>query len=298
MRDAHPLPGTDVVVDGSRWHVVGHGRGGDPPLLLLHGLPTSSYLWHDVMRDLEHDHHCFAPDLLGLGRSERTRAPGDLAGQARSLVRLIEVLGLARPVVVGHDLGGSVAVHLAALAPERVAGLVLIDAPVHAEVWPSRPVLPLLVPGFGETYTALLRRSPRLARAVLAKALGASGHRDAVSARELDHYLQPLLGPDGARGLLRLVRAVDLAAVEAAWRLVRASPPPSLVLWGERDQLLSVGYGRRVAGELPGSSWVPVSEAGHLLPAQRPERVAEELAAFLTDQSRVGEQPPAPSAPQ
>lgn len=282
MRDPHPLPGTDHVVHGVRLHVVGHGRArpGAVPLVLLHGLPTSSYLWRDVMRDLEHDVRTIAPDLVGLGRSERPRGRDrsrlTLATQAARVLALLDALGLDRVAVAGHDLGGAVAVHLTALAPERVAGLVLVDAPVHADLWPPAPVLPLLVPGVGEAWVGALQRAPALAARVLRRALGAPADR------ELRHYVEPLLAPGAAAGLLRLVRAVDPAAAEAALRLVCAGPPPALVLWGERDRLFSPAYGRRLAGEL-GASWVPVGEAGHLLPQERPQRVAEEIAAFLAE---------------
>ena len=72
MPNHHPLPGDDVVVDGVRLHVVRYGPStpGRPPLLLLHGLGTSSYLWRDVMRAVGHDTSTIAPDLIGLGRSE------------------------------------------------------------------------------------------------------------------------------------------------------------------------------------------------------------------------------------
>jgi 2-hydroxymuconate-semialdehyde hydrolase len=301
VRDSHPLPGTDVVLDGIRLHVVSHGgsaagvshggsAAGDPadagrlPLLLLHGLPTTSYLWRDVMRDLEHQLRCWAPDLAGLGRSERpARRCYDPISQSRLMLALLDRLGLDRVILVGHDLGGSVAVALAALAPERVAGLVLIGAPVHTEVWPVPAVLPLLLPGMGRPYAGVLRRVPRLARAVLAGALGAGTPDSGLEARELDYYLAPLLRADGARSLVQLVRAVDMEPVEAAWRLLRAAPPPTLVLWGERDRVHAVSYGRRVAAELPGASWVPVADAGHLLPQERPERVAEELAGFAAE---------------
>ncbi|GAC1323599.1 MAG: alpha/beta hydrolase [Mycobacteriales bacterium] len=285
MRDAHPLPGADVVVDGTRLHVVTHGRPEGLPILLVHGLPTSSYLWRDVMRDLGHDHRTIAADLIGLGASERPAYHRyDLGSQALLLLALLDQLRLDRVVIVGHDLGGGVAVHLAALAPERVAGLVLVDAPVHADVWPVPPVLPMLAPGLGAAYVAGLRRAPALAGAVLARSLGATGTSPGrLEPRELAHYLAPLLSAAGGRGLLRLVRAVDMSAVEASWQLVRTAPPPVLVLWGEHDRLHSPAYGRRVVGELAGASWVPVAEAGHLLPQERPERVAEELAGFVAE---------------
>jgi pimeloyl-ACP methyl ester carboxylesterase len=281
VTDAHPLPGSDVVVAGVRLYVVDHGRPASPhvpPLLLIHGLPTSAYLWRDVMRDLGREHRTLAPDLVGLGYSERPRWQGyGLAAQARRLVALLDRLALPRVVVVGHDLGGGVAVHLAATAPGRVAGLVLTDAPVHADVWPPPPTAPLLVPAARAAWLAVLRRSPALARRVLAAALGTR-----VAPRELDAYLAPLLGPDGVRGLLRFVDSVDVTAVESALRVLAADPPPALVLWGAEDRLFSAAYGRRVAAALRAPS-VPVAGAGHLLPQECPQRVAEELAGFVAE---------------
>jgi len=281
MRDTHPLPGTDLVVDGRRLHVVRHGRGVGLPLLLLHGLPTSSYLWRDVMRDVEHSVATIAPDLVGLGRSERRRVGGyDLPAQARRLVGLLDALGVERVVVAGHALGGAVAVHLAAIAPERIAGLALLGTPVHPDTWPVPAVLPFALPGVGPAYAALARSSPALAERLLARGLGAGG----TLPRSVRHrYAAPLLSRDGARGLVRFVRSVDLAATSAAWDLLRTAPPPTLLLWGCEDRVHSIAYGRRLAEQLPGATWVPLTGAGHLLPEECPERVAEELTGFLAE---------------
>lgn len=281
----HSLPGEDVVVDRLRLHVVRHGRseGNRPQLLLLHGLGTSSYLWRDVMRALGHGTVSIASDLVGLGRSELDPARVDLQSQAVAMRGLLDAWAIDRVVIAGHDIGGSVAVHLASLAPDRIAGLALLDAPVHADIWPVPAVLPLLAPVLGPAYVSALRRTPRLAARVLRQALG-PGIADA----ELDEYLTPLLTPTGGAGLLAVARAIDLAGVEAAWDLVRVAPPPALVLWGAHDAVLSLAYGRRVVGDLPDqAAWVPVAEAGHLLPAERAERVAEELDAFVTDVASV-----------
>src|SRR4051812_27248442 len=185
MQDLHPLAGTDVVVPAGddygleaplRMHVVEHGRRDGMSVLLLHGLPTTSYLWRDVARDLGHDHLCLMPDLIGLGNSEKPlqRRPYALDAQARVVLGALDTLHVDRLVAVGHDLGGAVAVHLAALAPQRVAGIALIDSPVHAEVWPVPSVLPLLTPGIAQAEVGVLRRTPGLARKVLARSLGST----------------------------------------------------------------------------------------------------------------------------
>jgi pimeloyl-ACP methyl ester carboxylesterase len=274
MLDPHPLLGRDVVVDGVRLHVVAHGRTGGVPLLLLHGVPTSSYLWRNVMRDLESKVPTVAPDLVGLGRSERPRRRGyRLTEQAALLHGLLDELALPRVVVAGHDEGGAVALQLAAMAPDRVTGIALLGSPLHAHAWPPPAVVPLLLPGVGEAYAALLRRSQHVARRLVGR----------LSARELGHYRAPLRAPDGARSLLRLVRAMDLRETATALEILGADCPPVLVLWGTEDQVRSAAYGRRLADELPGAVFVPVSGGGHLLPEECPERVAEELAGFVAE---------------
>ena len=285
MHDSHPLPGTDVLAAGLRVHVVRHGASthdGRPglPLVLLHGMPTSSYLWHDVMRDLEKAHPMVAPDLLGFGRSERParRERYALEAQARLMLQVLDELGLQQAVLVGHDLGGTVAVHMTALAPERVAGLVLCHSPLHPETWPSPPVLPLMVPGFRHAYVRVLQQFPRLAGRLVARVMRAE-----CEPAELRHYVSPLLGTEGGRGLLDFVNAIDLDAAALAWSEVRSIAPPTLVLWGEDNHLLSAAYGRRLALDVPGAAWVPISGGCQLLPQDRPERVAEEIAAFAAE---------------
>src|SRR4051812_20720182 len=204
--DVHPLPGREIVVNpeiasGSeivsdtgtesvgpasavRLHVVEHGNSGTGrvPLLMLHGIPTTSYLWRDVARDLEHDRLCVMPDLVGSGQSERPtgRRSFRLEEQATLLERLLDELNIDRFAVLGTDLGGAVAVHLAARAGRRVAGLVLCGTPVHEQLWPTTPVLPLLPRGAGEVALGLLRldlarKRPAVARRVAARALDVDG---------------------------------------------------------------------------------------------------------------------------
>lgn len=282
MRDDHALPGTDHVVDGVRLHVVHHGSGNGLPVLLLHGMPTSSYLWRDVQRDLGHGHRTYAPDLVGLGCSERpASARYGFGAQAALLLALADDLGLDRFAVAGHDVGGGVAAHLTALARERVAAFVVLDAPLYAELWPIPIVRAMGAPLAGEVQTAALRLVPGAGARVLGTLLHRGLRATALSGKALDHYVAPLLSGDGSRGMLSLIRAFDPEATEAAFALVRSDPPPSLVLWASDDVWFSTAVGRRVAADLPGSSYVEIADAGHFLPEDRPERVAEEIAAFL-----------------
>ncbi len=282
----------DHVVDGIRLRVVTYGGPGDgldhaPAVLLLHGFPTSSQLWRDVAPEMcagTDDHlYVLAPDLVQLGESERTGRRIDLATQAKLLLGLLDALDVDRVVVVGHGLGGAVAVHLAALDGRRVAGLVLLDSPLHAEAWPVAGALPMLVPGVRAVCARAIPVVPWLAEWVLAQAVGRGS--DTPDVRPLDRYVEALRAPGAARGLVHFATSVDPVATEAAWNIVRAAPPPTLVMWGAEDRVHSLAYGRRIAGEIPSAAWVPVAGAGHLLPEERPERVAEELVAFHAEVS-------------
>lgn len=287
MRSCLDAELADHVVDGIRlrvttWGSRGDGLSGTPAVLLLHGFPTSSQLWRDVAPEMckasDDDLFVIAPDLVQLGGSERTGRRIDLATQAQLVAGLLSALGVERVVVAGHGLGGAVAVHLAALDAGRVAGLALLDAPLHADAWPVAGALPMLVPGVRSVCARALPLVPQLAERVLAAAVGRGS--EALADRPLDRHVAALRAPGAARGLVHFASAVDMVAVEAAWNIVRAAPPPALVLWGAEDRVHSLPYGRRVASELPSAAWVPVAGAGHLLPEERPERVAEELVAF------------------
>jgi pimeloyl-ACP methyl ester carboxylesterase len=281
--DLHPLPGSEVLVaDGTggqlRLHVVEHGRETSRlPVLMLAEPPATSYLWRDVARDLERERRSFMPDLIGTGASERPplRRGYAIDAQANALGGLLEVLGLARVAVAASGLAGAIAVELAARQPERVAALVLIGAVVHEDAWPTPGVLPLLPVGPGEAIFSLLRRGERGRRRI-------AGLLGSEPSAELDHYVEPLRSRAGAKAMLRVFRSADMQVLARSRELVGISPPPTLVLWGEDDRLLSRDYGHRVAAQF-GAAWVPIAGAGHLLARERPERVAEEISGFLAE---------------
>jgi pimeloyl-ACP methyl ester carboxylesterase len=206
------------------------------------------------------------------------------AAQARHLRLLLDALGHERVVVAGHDLGVAIAVELAAAAPDRVSALVLCSGVVHAQAWPPRHVAPLLVPGFGQAYLTALRHTPGAVRTTTARALGLDANTP-LPDRELEAYLRPLARTGAERALRSVARAADFGSVQRAWERVRSAPPPTLLLWGEHDRVHRLDYGRRLASELPSAVWAPVSDVGHLLPQERPERFAEELTGFLSEQA-------------
>ncbi len=278
----------DHVIDGIRIRATTYGGPGDgldrtPAVLLIHGFPTSSQLWRQVAPEMcagtDDDLFVIAPDLVQLGGSERTGSRIDLAKQARLLIGLLDAHGVDKVIVVGHGLGGAVAVHLAALAGRRVAGLALLDSPLHADAWPVAGALPMLIPGVRAVCGRALPLVPWLAERVLATLVGHGS--DVDGSRPLDRYV------DGASRARRRPRARAFrhrgrsrrGRNGLAHRARRRAPDVGDV--GRRrsraQPVVRTPSGWR---DCPRAAWVPVAGAGHLLPEERPERVAEELVAF------------------
>lgn len=274
VEQALPPAGRFVDVSGARLHVVERGEG--PALLLVHGLGGQlGNFTYGIVDRLAGRCRVVAVDLPGSGYSQR--APGAsaaLSAQADALAALIETLGLDRPVVVGHSLGGAVALALAQRRPERVAGLALV-APL------TRPT-PVPAPFWG-----LMIASPRL-RALVAWTLAAPANlamRKAMLARVFAPEPVP---PDfatrgGALLTLRpshfIAASEDLAAIPqdlpAMTLRYSAMRLPVSVLFGRGDRILDPReQGEGLAAELPGATLTLV-EGGHMLPVTQPELTAQ-----------------------
>src|SRR6201995_3456192 len=116
----------EVILHGApvRFHRMGEG----PPVVLIHGITSSSRTWRSVMQGLAARHTVVAPDLLGHGRSGKPRGDYSLGAYASGVRDLLSVLGIARATVVGHSLGGGIAMQFAYQFPDRLERLVLVSS--------------------------------------------------------------------------------------------------------------------------------------------------------------------------
>jgi len=269
------MPGSgerDTIVDGVRWRsreVEGEGE----PLVFLHGLLASSASWQHVLAGASRGRPAIAVDLPGFGCSDRPW-PHDytVAGQARSLLRFLDVRGIRRAVLIGNSLGGAVALFLAAEHPERVSALVLVDpATPQARIpWTARA---LRAPLAGEAALALALR-PFVA-VWLKRGLYARASR--VTDREIDDAWRPLKVRGTRRAALAAIRTdpTPYRGLEARVRV------PTLVIWGERDRLLTAREAESVRSRIPGARLVLIPDAGHLPQRERPEAFAAAVSDFL-----------------
>ncbi len=267
----------DVTASGVRLRVVERGNG--PKLLLLHSLFMDHSTWSAVAGDLCSDFCVITPDLPGYGESEKP-APGrfayDIAAFTSAIADLYAALSLGCASVVGHGLGGSIALTLAARYPELVSKLVVV-APLSesAEPWLYGKLAHLPLAG-SLVFKQLLGRS--LFGAYFRELFLANA--SAISAERLDMYYQSFNTPAARGSALATLRAtVDTRAVAAQTSRIQK---PTLVLWGHRDRLLPPSVGQRLAREIRGARF-ELLDTGHAPQEEKPRELADAIRRFLRD---------------
>ncbi len=265
----------DVTASGVRLRVTERGEG--PAVVLLHGLFADHTTWDAVGDELASEFHVVAPDLPGFGESEKPppmRFPYGVDAFAEAIADLHAGLGLERVAVVGHGLGGAVALTLAAGHAELVSQLVLIDSlcfPAAAGIEQTLAQVPL-VGSF--VFRQLWGRTAF--HAFFRERLLAAGAT--VPAARIDHYYDVFNTPAARGGAFATLRStLDPRAVEARTNRVTA---PTLVVWGRRDRVYPAALGQRLARRIRDAGF-ELLDAGHCPQEERPHEVALVIARFL-----------------
>lgn len=275
----------DVKVQGVRLRVAVSGAG--PVIVLLHGLFMDHRTWDAVIDDLSREFKVVAPDLPGFGDSEKpspNRFPYDVDAFAEVVADLYAGLDLGRAAVVGHALGGAVAIALAARHPELVARLVLVDSVCFETPLDVRRRIALLplVGGFvfkqfwsRGTFRGLFKET----------VLSAS---DASLVEKIDRYYDAFNDPASRGSALATLRAThDTRAVVA--QMARVSVP-TLVVWGRHDRSVPPRLGRRLAHQIRGAGF-ELMDAGHAPHEELPEQFSALVLRFLRDERASGAWP-------
>ena len=276
------LPPSDFVeVRRQVVHLRDEGPRDDPlPLLLIHGTSSSLHTWEGWVRALKGQRRVISFDLPGFGLT------GPYTGQydaddyrgdtyARFAFDLLDALGVPRAAVGGNSLGGEVAWRMAAMAPDRVAALVLVDAAGLPFASASAPL------GWWIARTPVLNRVAEwaLPRALVAQGLaGVYGDPSRVTPELVDRHFELTLREGNRRALgLRLRQAAN---GEDAGRIAGLRQP-TLILWGGRDRLIPLGVGRDFAQRIPGSRLVVFDDLGHMPQEEDAARTVLPVKEFL-----------------
>jgi pimeloyl-ACP methyl ester carboxylesterase len=265
-------------------HPVTYQQAGEGPVLvLLHGITSSSRTWRAVMPQLAETHTVIAPDLLGHGESAKPRGDYSLGAYASGVRDLLAALGHERATVVGHSLGGGIAMQLAYQFPERVERLVLVSSGgLGREV--SLLLRSATLPGAEYVLPLLCKPGIRDAAGAIGGLLGRFGLRPSNDVQGMAEGFASLGEDDARRAFLHTVRAVmDIGGqrVNATDRLYLAAHLPTLIVWGERDPMIPVAHGHAAHALLPASRLEIMPGAGHFPFNDDPVAFVATLRDFL-----------------
>jgi pimeloyl-ACP methyl ester carboxylesterase len=262
-------------LDGLRVRYVRAGSG--PTVVLIHGISSSIYSWKDVLPALARDHDVIALDLPGFGRSDQ---PANLnaAIYPRVVLGLMDRLGVARASLVGHSLGGAVAVLVSGEAPDRVERLALLDAAGFNLAPSQRPVLLRVAAAVPAPVLERLPTRPVLLRLGLRQVFFDPAH---VTPERFNEYLAPLQRPGAMTAFRSLLVSGGFASAEDFARRAGQIHVPTLVVWGAEDRWVAPSDADRFAAAIPGARKVMFPECGHMPQEEKPAELITLLRDFL-----------------
>jgi len=290
-RDTSALVGDDDLsdVDRVRYTTI-HGyrrayimAGNGPVLLLLHGIGDNADTWRGLIEDLARDHLVIAPDFLGHGRSDRPRADYSIAAYACGMRDLLSVLNVDRATVVGHSLGGGVAMQFAYQFPERCERIVLVSTGGGGPK--TSPLLQLMaIPGAGVLLPFMRLPGVRHGGALSLRLLRMLGTDIGRDAEDMIQLFDRLPDRNSRSAFVRTLRAVVDRRGQVVTLLDRcylARGMPTLLIWGGHDAVIPVDQAQIVHEAMPGSRLEIFPNAGHFPHHSDPERFLAVLRDFL-----------------
>ena len=278
--------------DFEAWEVDLHGHrviyraiGSGPPVVLIHGMVNSSRHWRDVALRLAERHTVIAPDLIGHGDSATPRGDYSLGAHAAAIRDLLVAIGVGPATIVGHSLGGGVAMQYFWQFPDRVERLALISSGgLGPEVSPMLrgAALP------GADGLIRLAANPTVLGALSRGAgwLDRRGSRRGPYVRAVVRAMRPLERAGGRKAFVETLRAVIDARgqrVSAVDRLYLLGPVPSLIVWGERDQTIPIEHGRSAHLAIPNSRFATLPRAAHFPHLEDPQGLSDVLIDFIAE---------------
>lgn len=251
------------VIHGHRWAFRLAGKG--PAVLLIHGIGDSSDTWAELVPELARRHTVIAPDLLGHGLSDKPRGDYSVPAYANGMRDLLEVLDVDRVTLVGHSLGGGIAMQFAYQFPDRTERLALVSTGgLGRDVTPALRLASL--PGAHLALAALRLPTVRTQTAIAIRLLQLLDTGLGVDAPDLLRLVDALPDAASRNAFIRTLRAVvdwRGQVVSMLDRCYLTAGMPTLLVWGSRDQVLPALHAKVAHAAMPGSRLEIFEESGH-----------------------------------
>lgn len=274
-----PEPSSFLELDGMQVHIRDTGPRNDPtPLVLLHGMASSLHTFEGWQTALQGERRVISVDLPGFGLTGPS-PQGDyrIDAYTRFVLRLLDTLGVKQVVLAGNALGGEIAWQTAVLAPDRVRKLVLIDSDGYQPSVLSMPIA---------FQIASMRGLRWVSERILPKAMVAAsvrnvfGDPDKATQDKIDRYFELNLRVGNRRALFQ---RMDQAQFGNNATLIRRVTQPTLVIWGERDEMISPEHGTLFCQDIQRCRLVTYPTLGHLPQEEDPEGTLPDLESFLAN---------------
>src|SRR4051794_1480774 len=264
-----------------RFNIAGQG----PAVVLIHGVAGRAAQWDQTMLQLAENHTVIAPDLLGHGESAKPRGDYSLGAFASGVRDLLIGLDIEGATVVGHSLGGGIAMQFAYQFPERCQRLVLVSSGGLGQ--DVHPVLRAATLPGSELVLPLIAHEKLLEIAgLIPRALGKIGLRTGPDVAEMARGYASLSNAEGRSAFIHTVRAViDPMGqrINATDRIYLASKMPTLIVWGGRDRIIPVDHAQPAHEGMPGSRLELFEDSGHFPHLDDPLRFARTLMHFCDE---------------
>jgi pimeloyl-ACP methyl ester carboxylesterase len=260
------------------WDRFGEG----PPVVLVHGTPSSSFLWRNVVPRLAEGFSVYVLDLLGYGQSER-RDDQDMSitAQGRMLAELLDRWELEAPALVGHDIGAATVLRSHLIERRPASRITLVDA-VALNPWNTPTTMHI------RDHLEAYRTMPHHIYEEVVKAhLRTAVHRP-LAEETLRAYLAQWQGDAGRAAYFRKIAQWTDDDVGELEPLLPTIAVPVRLIWGEHDRWLDRSVAERIASLIPAAELRLVPEAGHFAPEDAPDAVARELTEFCAGEPRSG----------
>ncbi len=278
-----------IVVGGLKTHFVARGKAGRP-IVFIHGFGSCTYSWRNNLEPLAaKGFRVYAIDVKGFGLTAKPKdGQYHLVAFTQHLLDFLDAMKLDRPILVGNSMGGSVVARLALLHPERVSGIVLVDAaPLDIALRPrdmtkggiATPPAPILMLG--------AKFAPALARAMVTRGLVEQSLRVAyydpkfVTDEEVEIQLRPM-AVDGAAEALAALTPAPTGPFEPTPPL-SSLKVPALITWGRHDRIIPVAMADYFSRELPSARKVIFEKSGHMPHVEEASAFNDLLAEFATN---------------
>ena len=251
-----------------------HGQGA--PLLLVHGITTYSFIWQKLLAGLARSREVVAVDLLGCGDSAM---PLDVSygipAQVARLEALTQALGWGPFAMVGHDIGGGIVQRFAVDHPGRLTHAAVVNG-VAYDFWPVQPIIAMRTPIIRQLAMATLDLGAF--KLIIKRGLY---HPERADDQLMADFWKPMRTRAGRKAFLHFAECLDNRDLTTIAGGLRTTRIPFLIVRGTEDVYLSAAISHKLAQEIPGSRLVEIPQAGHFIQEDQPERLLQELQAFL-----------------